>query len=300
MQVGEYWAHYTSDVSRTPASRVEIVAVVRRPIRDRFVVRFDDGREREVAGSRLKCLWEDLAAHEAVLAAERLVREQWVGGSTLLAMRMAFRIVPDCAATLQQDGQVVIHDGAEVERLTACPLDDLLAGCGMVQDESGRRISALGGSRISAALCAANPAAVLATAYSDGSTGEHASWERHGFRDRDHGWDRYGNRFHGSPQERYVWYAEAERPALQLVRRWCGVAVAARHELSEALEAEAHRLWLLAHRAVNQLAGHDAAAAAKLRSALVDEQISPDDVRMAAPRATEARITGDTVGGWEW
>ena len=68
-------------------------------------------------------------------------------------------------------------------------------------------------------------------------------------------------------------------------------------ELAESLEAEAHRLWLLAHRMVNALARHDPQAALGFRESLVDGQISTDHVRIATPRLPS--ITGDTVGAWE-
>jgi hypothetical protein len=297
VQVGEQWAHYASDYGRTPPSQVEIVAVVPRPKRDRYVIRFDDGREREVAASRLKCRWEDVAEHQAIVAAEQLMRAQRVGSSTLVAMRMAFRLVPPSAATVDGQGEVMIHEPSEVERLTGCNLDDLLAGCGVMAHESGQRVSAVGGSHIAAAVCAANPAAVLATAYAAEPLPASHGWSGWGPYGRTYGWSGDEDGFHGSPQDRYVWYAEAERPALELIRRWCGVAVASRHELAESLEAEAHRLWLLAHRMVNALARHDPQAALGFRESLVDGQISTDHVRIATPRLPS--ITGDTVGAWE-
>lgn len=64
-------------------------------------------------------------------------------------------------------------------------------------------------------------------------------------------------------------------------RSWCGALPTSRAEAAAAAEVECHRLWLLAHRLVNELAKHALPLAEDLRKELVNNQISADDVRAA-------------------
>lgn len=266
VQVGEVWAYYPDDY-RPNASRVEILEIVPRPKKDRYLIRFEDGREREVARTRLKCRWEDAHAYEEKLAAEELIRNQAQDSRLSGSIRRVFRLVPREVATLEHSGQVVIHDTARLAARTGVPMDVLLTACGQVAEGSSLRVSALGGQRIAMALCVAHPAEALRIARGRDSQADHYDDdERPGF---------------FSPRRDYRWYADEEAPAGEIIRSWCGALPTARAEAAAAAEAECHRLWLLAHRLVNELAKHALPVAENLRKDLVNNQISADDVRAA-------------------
>ena len=264
VHVGEGWAHYPDDY-RPNASRVEIVQIVPRPKKDRYLIRFEDGREREVARTRLKCRWEDAKAYEEKLAAEELIRNQAQDSRLSGSIRRVFRLVPREVATLENSGQVVIHDTARLAARTGVPMDVLLTACGQVAEGSSLRVSALGGQRIAMALCVAHPAEALQIARGRDSYADH--------------YDEHPGYF--SPRRDYRWYADEEAPAGEIIRSWCGALPTSRAEAAAAAEAECHRLWLLAHRLVNELTRHALPVAENLRKDLVNNQISADDVRVA-------------------
>lgn len=162
MQVGEQWGHRPTTQTRQ-LQRAEIIEVIPRPKKDRYMIRLDDGRERAVSGSTLVCAWEDADAWHAQKAMEDLVNRQGGERDGAEAVRRIFQLIPEDVAELRS-GRVLIRDEGRLETRLGVRAEDLYAECGRLpQEEGGVLTSALAAERIAVALCRRYPASALSS-----------------------------------------------------------------------------------------------------------------------------------------
>lgn len=222
MQVGEQWGHRAT-THTSQLQRAEILEVIPRPKKDRYVVRLEDGRQREVAQSTLVCPWEDADAWHAQKAMEDLVHRQCGERDGTDAVRRIFQLIPDDVAELRS-GRVLIRDEQRLEARLGVRAEDLYAECGRLpQEEGGVLTSALAAERIAIALCRRYPASALSSVP---PMVDPPPYER----------------------EERLW---GRGDARDVIRRWCGLDAVEAFEGRGALASELVRLTRL----VDQLRG---------------------------------------------
>lgn len=206
MQVGEEWAFRGQGHSAT-LERVEIQHVVPRPRRDRYVIRFEDGRQREVAQTTLVCPWNEAEVLQARLEMEALVHHQQGEHRAGVAVERVLSLLPTDVAEVDR-GRVLIRDESRLESMLGVRAQDLYTECGGIPKDGGTLTSALAAERIAVAVCQRYPAAALSTV-SDSEKGDVGDSDRY---------DPY----------RGVRWGQAD--ARDAVRRWCGLHAVERFE----------------------------------------------------------------------
>lgn len=208
MQVGEQWA-FRADKYTAKLKRVEIKHVVPRPRRDRYVIEFDDGKQREVAQTTLVCPWDEAETLQAWLALEELVHHQQGEHRANHAVERVFTLMPPDVAELDGD-RVLVRDEARLESLLGLRSRDLYTECGGIPKEDGTLTSARAAERIAIAICRRYPAAALSTVSgAKGDVDEDPYDPYHPFR-REPRWQ--------------------DKQARDAVRRWCGLEAVERFE----------------------------------------------------------------------
>jgi len=276
MQVGEEWIYRLRESA--PSERVRILGIQPKKTSARVDVEFvADGRRENVPGSRLRRLWAEVDAYDALMAKWARIEFELTDAEDGAASEVFDNLIPAAVATCEWSPvrhATAVHDRSTLERLLDADLDAVLDGVPSFDLDGIMMVSPEGTLRIAEVMCARRPADVLAWVLAEEA--EIRDKCKRGSPTR----DLSGHERTTSPECEYEWYLKSDKPRHELLRQWCGHRAVTFHERLTAAEAEVRRLDILVARLIDSArVKGDGTFADIMEEEHNKERITPDKVR---------------------
>jgi len=248
MQIGEEWIYRLKESA--PSERVRILSIQPKKTSARVDIEFlADGRRENVPGSRLRGLWADVDAYDALMANWARIEFELTDAEDGASSEVFDALIPTEVATCEWSPvryATAVHDQAALERLLDADLDEVLVDVPSFDHDGVLMVSPEGTLRIAEVICARRPAEVLAWVMT-----EEAEIREKCKRGRPTT-DSSGRERTTSPEWEYEWYLRSDKPRHELLRQWCGHRAVTFHERLTAAEAEVRRLDILVARLIDE------------------------------------------------
>jgi hypothetical protein len=283
--VGDEWAYRLRDDSAS--ERVRILTVTPKKASARIDVVFvddPDGRVDNVAGTRLRVPWREVAAFDALMANWQRIGDLELDSTEEACVEDVFRLlIPEEVAELEQSPvscATFVRDSVRLSEIIRVPAEEILAAVEWFEHHGGTMLSPAGTLLVAEAACRANPKPVLDLVMQEETEARHKC--KHGS-ERVSG--RTGEKKTTLPEDEYEWYRRWDRPHHELLRQWCGHRAVTFHERLCVAEAENHRLDVLVTELIAALEGVGKTMLAETFAVRHErDRITPERVRPVVDR----------------
>lgn len=247
MQIGEDWIYRLKDSARS--EHVRILGIQPKKTSARVEIEFlADGRRENVPGARLRGLWADVDAYDALMANWERIEFALTDAEDGAATEVFDNLIPNDVATYEWSPvryATAIHDRSALEALLDADLEGVLVGVPSFEREGVLMVSPEGTLRIAEVMCVRRADEVLAWVMAEETEIREKCKRGRPTRDLE------GRARTTSPEWEYEWYLKSDKPRHELLRQWCGHRAVTFHERLAAAEAEVRRLDILVARLID-------------------------------------------------